>query len=130
MRYGRRARTGHNGDVEWCELDQEEVAQVLARNVRLNAEILAQCIDEAIRLNDMGAASEPDLAKDVSLEQEVVRIALALFAQSGIKGFVALQAALEEKVNFMKETTALRRPGPRWTAAEEPNGHGDEEAVA
>lgn len=125
MIYGRRARTGHNGDVEWCELSEEEVQQVLARNVRLNAEILAWCLERAEGLY----TPEPEEEDEPSDRGPSVRkLALGLFAQCGIKGFVALQAALEEKVNFLKETTALRRPRARWAAVEEPNGQ--EEAVA
>ena len=44
MRYGRRILYGNNGDVEWVELDSEDVLRTLIDNVELNSTIYNKCV--------------------------------------------------------------------------------------
>ena len=103
MRYGRRIRNGNNGDIQWCELSTEEVLKALTENVRLNAEIFRLCFGEALNLaNVKSHGGEAAVALNPSLKQAVDEVACRLFEQCGVKAFVALQEALDEKVHYHK----------------------------
>ena len=102
-KYGRRIRNGNGGDVQWCELTDEEVEQVLKENVDLNAEIYSQCYQQAlVRMNIATKEGQAALAMNPHLQRQVDEIALGLFEQSAVKAFVALQAALDATVHLAK----------------------------
>jgi|GEM_PF-4165061 len=107
MNYGRRAKTGRNGDVRWCALEAEEVERLLAENVELNARLLSRCVEEARRLASPreSESGTPDQETE-SLSRDAIRLALGLLNQCGIKGFVSLQAGLEAKISWTKEAEA------------------------
>ena len=103
MRYGRRIRNGDNGEVEWCELTEDEVSHVLKDNVSMNAEIYSQCYQQAlVRMNIVAKEDQAALAMNPHLQRQVDEIALGLFEQSAVKAFVALQQALDAKAHLAK----------------------------
>ena len=103
MKYGRRIKNGHNGDIQWCELSEEEVRKALLDNVGLNALVFQKCLQAAVaQFSRNTAADQATIELDPNLRRQVLEVAAALLAQCGIKGFVALQEALDEKVHYHK----------------------------
>lgn len=103
MNYGRRIRSGRNGDVLWCELSDHEVLDVLLANIRLNAAIYQKCLGEALeRMNVASENAETVLATNPRVQHEAQTIAAALYKQCAVKSFVALQAALDRRVHDEK----------------------------
>lgn len=103
MRYGRRIRDPSNGDVQWCELTDEEVLAALKENVNVNAEIWQECVRLALSFfgHDKPKSGDTPSAES-QLNNGVMELTRALFAQAGLKGFVALQQSLEAKVHWHK----------------------------
>lgn len=104
MRYGKRIRNG-GGTVEWCELEELEVILALKANVQLNSEIYEECLAMALAQRGLDTARSEDratLSMNPRLASEVGGLARVLFEQCAVKGFVALQEALAEKVHEQK----------------------------
>ncbi len=102
--FGRRIKAnGENGDVVWCELSDEEVADVLWENVKLNTQVFGACVQQAKRLLGIQRPEdEASLAMSPALQMQVNETARALFEVCGLKGFAALQAVLEARVHEAK----------------------------
>ena len=103
MRYGKRIRNGNNGNIEWCQLDEPEVAKVLLDNVDVNTDVFEKCFDVALQRFTQGKEHRNAVVEmNPDLRRETLDIAIALFSHCAVKSFIALQKALEQRAHEQK----------------------------
>ena len=103
MKYGRRIRDPSNGEIQWCELTDEEVLATLKENASVNAAVWQECVRLALSFFGRDKPQSDDTPSvGGQLHNGVMELTRALFEQCGLKGFVALQQGLEAKVHWHK----------------------------